>query len=62
MIEARRLFPSLPVILGDAHRLPFRDRSTDLAVFMTTLEFVEDPVCALREAVRVALAPVAVRT
>jgi len=54
LIEARRRFPSLPVVLGDAHRLPFRDASTDLALFVTTLEFLEDPMRALREAVRVA--------
>ncbi len=52
--EARRLFPSLTLVLADAHRLPFRDGSADLAVFVTTLEFLEDPIRALREAVRVA--------
>jgi len=54
LIEARRRFPLVPVVLGDAHRLPFRDASTDLALFVTTLEFLEDPMRALREAVRVA--------
>ena len=52
--EARRRFSSLPVLLADAHSLPFRDKSTDLAVFVTTLEFLEDPPRALREAVRIA--------
>jgi SAM-dependent methyltransferase len=52
--EARRQFPSLPLVLGDAHHLPFRDGSSDLAVFITTLEFLDDPARALREAVRVA--------
>lgn len=52
--EARRLSPSLALVLADAHRLPFRDGSADLAVFVTTLEFLEDPIRALREAVRVA--------
>ena len=51
--EGRRLFPLLPVVLGDAHQMPFRNGSADLAVFVTTLEFLEDPVLALREAVRV---------
>jgi ubiquinone/menaquinone biosynthesis C-methylase UbiE len=54
LTEARRRFPSLRVVLGDAHRLPFRDGSTDLAIFLTTLEFLEDPARALREATRVA--------
>jgi ubiquinone/menaquinone biosynthesis C-methylase UbiE len=54
LLEARRRFPLVSVILGDAHDLPFRDVSTDLATFVTTLEFLEDPVRALREAVRIA--------
>jgi SAM-dependent methyltransferase len=54
LTEARGLFPSLPLVLGDAHQLPFRDGSIALAVFVTTLEFVEDPARTLREAVRVA--------
>jgi ubiquinone/menaquinone biosynthesis C-methylase UbiE len=52
--EARRRFSSLPVVLADAHRLPFQGESTDLTVFVTTLEFLEDPARALREAVRIA--------
>ena len=54
LAEARRRFSLLPVVLADAHRLPFRDKSADLSVFVTTLEFLEDPACALREAVRIA--------
>jgi ubiquinone/menaquinone biosynthesis C-methylase UbiE len=54
LLRARRQFPLLPVILGDAHHLPFRDLSMDLTIFVTTLEFLEDTVCALHEAVRVA--------
>jgi ubiquinone/menaquinone biosynthesis C-methylase UbiE len=54
LADAHRRFPTLPVLLGDAHRLPFRDRSMDVALFVTTLEFLEDPAAALREAVRVA--------
>ena len=49
---ARGRFPSIPFILGDAHALPFRDRSVDAVVFIATLEFLEDPMRALREAVR----------
>jgi SAM-dependent methyltransferase len=54
LLKARRRFSSLSVILGDAHHLPFRDLSADLAIFVTALEFLEDPICALREAVRIA--------
>lgn len=54
LAEAARQFPSLPLVLGDAHHLPFRDASMDFAMFVTTLEFLNDPMPALREAVRVA--------
>jgi len=40
--------------LSDAHALPFADRSHDVTVLITTLEFVADPARALAEAVRVA--------
>ncbi len=59
LAEAARRFPGLPLVLGDAHDLPFRDASTDLAIFITTLEFLEDAERALREAVRVACRGVA---
>jgi len=41
-------------ILGDAHRLPFGDATIDLVLYVTTLEFLDDPPRALAEAVRVA--------
>jgi SAM-dependent methyltransferase len=52
--EVRRNLPGIPAVLGDAHRLPFRDGAMDLALFVTTLEFLDDPEEALAEAVRVA--------
>jgi SAM-dependent methyltransferase len=55
MLAAMRArHPMIPAILGDAHGLPLRDGSVDLVVFVTTLEFLDDPVAALGEAVRVA--------
>jgi SAM-dependent methyltransferase len=54
LAEMRGRHPMIPAVLGDAHRLPFRDASIDLVLFVTTLEFLEDPLAALREAVRVA--------
>jgi SAM-dependent methyltransferase len=51
--EARRL-GGARYLHGDAHALPFADRSFDLAVLITTLEFVTDPARVLAEAVRVA--------
>lgn len=52
--EMGRHSPKIPAILGDAHSLPFCDGAVDLALFMTTLEFLDDPAQALAEAVRVA--------
>ena len=52
--EAQHHCPGLPLILGDTHRLPCRGGAIDLVVFVTTLEFLEQPVVALAEAARVA--------
>ena len=52
--EAGRRIPGISWIMGDAHSLPFRDGAVDLALFVITLEFLEDPPVALSEAVRVA--------
>lgn len=49
----RQRHREIPTILGDAHRLPFRDDAVDLTLFLTTLEFLEEPLVALAEAVRV---------
>ena len=38
---------------GDAHSLPFADRSFDVTAIITALEFLPDPARALVEAVRV---------
>lgn len=54
LARARQSLPRSPLIQSDAHRLPLRNRSVDLVVFVTTLEFVERPALALAEAVRVA--------
>lgn len=50
----RRRLPGCPVLRADAHALPIRDRAVDLVLFVTTIEFLEDPERALSEAVRVA--------
>lgn len=52
--EARRRSPSLPLVIGDGHVLPFRARTFDLVVFVATLEFLTGADRALMEAVRVA--------
>lgn len=51
--EARRRGSS-DLVLGNALDLPFADRSFDLAVFVTSLEFIADQGPALAEASRVA--------
>jgi SAM-dependent methyltransferase len=51
--EARRL-GGPGYLSGDAHSLPFADRSYDVVALITTLEFLRDPARALAEAVRVA--------
>lgn len=52
LAEARCGHPRLPLVLGDAHALPVRSRAVDLSVFVTSLEFLEQPAVALAEAVR----------
>jgi SAM-dependent methyltransferase len=52
--ELHRQTPTLPVILGDAHHLPFRTHAVDVIAFVTTLEFLDQVEIALEEAVRVA--------
>lgn len=52
LAEAHKRHPGIPLVLCDAHRLPFRDGAVDLAVFVTTLEFLDDPEGALAEAIR----------
>jgi ubiquinone/menaquinone biosynthesis C-methylase UbiE len=42
------------VLQSDAHSLPFADHSFDVVALITTLEFLQDPTLALREAQRVA--------
>lgn len=54
MLREARHLKSPPCLRGDAEALPFADCSVDLAVMITTLEFVENPLRALEEAVRVA--------
>jgi SAM-dependent methyltransferase len=54
LAEARQLAPHLPLVLGDAHALPIGEGAFDVVLFVTTLEFLEDPGRALQEAARVA--------
>jgi len=54
--EARRRndLREIPYLMGDALHLPFSDASFDVVAFITTLEFLNNPQQALKEAGRVA--------
>ena len=53
MLAEAQARDSVPLVRGDACRLPFPDAAFDLVVFVTTLEFLESPCQALAEALRV---------
>ena len=52
--ELRQRGRMFPVVRGEANRLPFERESFDTVVFITTIEFLDEPQAAIREAVRVA--------
>lgn len=54
MLAQARALDGVPLVRGDAHHLPFADGTFDVAMFVTTLEFLERPEEALRETLRVA--------
>ncbi|HSF04735.1 MAG TPA: class I SAM-dependent methyltransferase [Methylomirabilota bacterium] len=53
LVAMRKRHQGLPAILGDGHRLPLRTGAVDLTLLLATLEFLEEPLVALAEAVRV---------
>jgi len=54
LAELHRRVPALPVMLADARQSPVKDGAVDIVLFVTTVEFLQNPQLALREAVRVA--------
>jgi ubiquinone/menaquinone biosynthesis C-methylase UbiE len=54
MLAEARILDSVPLVQGDAVRLPFADGAFDVTALVTTLEFLERPREALAEALRVA--------
>jgi SAM-dependent methyltransferase len=54
LADFRTASPGIPLVLGDAHRLPIRDGGVDLSALVVSLEFMDDPSAALAEATRVA--------
>lgn len=54
MLAQARALDGIPLVCGDACRLPFADGAFDLTALVTTLEFLERPQEALAEALRVA--------
>ena len=53
-LAKQRVGFSIPIFKGYAEDLPFKDDHFDVVVFVTSLEFMDSPEKALREAVRVA--------
>lgn len=53
MLAVARHRKVTPLIAADAHALPLRDGSVDLAVGVTVLEFVADPEAVMTELARV---------
>lgn len=53
MLAEAQALGGVPLVQGDARRLPFADGAFDLTAFITTLEFLERPQEALAEALRV---------
>ncbi len=54
MLTEARALDGVPLVRGDARRLPFADGAFDLTALITTLEFLEQPRQVLAEALRVA--------
>jgi ubiquinone/menaquinone biosynthesis C-methylase UbiE len=52
--EAKQLWPGGNLIKGDALHLPISDKSFDITLFNTSLEFIPNPITALSEAARAA--------
>ena len=50
---AKRRFPEIVVVIGDAHSLPFRDSCIDVSVFSYCMRGLATPGEALKEALRV---------
>ncbi len=50
---ARQKYPNLKFVVGDAHKLPFKNKSFDLIICTETLEHVTDPRLSLLEMKRV---------
>jgi len=53
MLAEAQALDGVPLVRGDARRLPFADGAFDMTAFITTLEFLERPGEALVEALRV---------
>ena len=47
--EAKNLWPQGTLLQAEGTRLPFKDKSVDVVVFITSLEFIPDAAGALRK-------------
>jgi ubiquinone/menaquinone biosynthesis C-methylase UbiE len=50
---AKRRFPTIMLVIGDAHMLPFRDACVGVSVFSYCLRGLSRPMDAVKEALRV---------
>lgn len=53
IVFARRTKPQIKFVIGDVHKLPFRNRSFDIVSAIETLEHLQNPKQALSEIYRV---------
>jgi len=53
MLRQAQALNGVPLVQGDAYRLPFGDGAFDVTALVTTLEFLDRPRAALSEAARV---------
>ncbi|MDR0373157.1 MAG: class I SAM-dependent methyltransferase [Nitrososphaerota archaeon] len=52
--EAKKLWSRSSLFGGEGCNLPFQNKSIDIVIFITSLEFISEPDLALDEAIRVA--------
>ncbi len=53
IVFARSKYPHIKFVIGDAHKLPFKNRAFDIIICTETLEHVVDPAKSIQEMRRV---------
>jgi len=52
-LARQKLGKGVPLLLGDAENLPFKENSFDCVALITTLEFIPDPERVVHDALRI---------